>query len=153
MDCPICLYAITNNSIMQTPCCKQHFCSDCLMKWANTRQDCPLCRSSIRNITQRVTITVIRKCLRKYLKGVSVSFLCPEPLILESHLNTNVFDFYNLTSTVQRMSRNFVVFEYAHKRYEVSFKYLNDRVRKALFGKTKHEQAMALRDICNVGFR
>jgi hypothetical protein len=146
MTCPICLSGFDRDTI-HTPCCKNRFCSKCLLTWAETRQDCPLCRSSLRSITQRVTITVIRKCLRKYLKGVSVSFVCREPERLESYLNHHVFDFHVL-SIKNRMSRNFVQFEYADKQYEVSFKYLQEPVRRLLFGKTKHDQAMALRNLC-----
>lgn len=141
-DCPICLHPMKDR--MDTSC-HHSFCTECLSRWTQTRTDCPLCRSSIRNITQWVKITVIRKCLRKYLKGVSVSFVCRDKSTMETQLVRNVLCFdYAYEKRPHAMSRNFVIFEYSDKRYEVSFKYLTDPLRAALFGNTKYDQAMLI---------
>lgn len=140
-DCPICLHPMKDR--MDTKC-NHSFCTDCLSRWMQTRTDCPLCRSSIRSITQWVTIRVIRKCLRKYLKGASVSFVCRDLAAMESHLIHHMFCFHYVEHKTHVMSRNFVIVEYGSKSYEVSFKYFSDTLRASLYSNTKYDQAMMI---------
>ena len=137
-DCPICFEIAST-----TTACGHLFCSKCLDRWVQTNptSGCPLCRGPIGLLILR--ITVIRKCLRKYLKGHTTTCAVSSKTDFEKHLEQHMlcFAFDERHHHHHRMSRNFVVFEYATKRYEVSFKYLNDRLRERLYGKTKEEQA------------
>ena len=46
-DCSICFSPISN-PIME-PNCQNVFCGECLLKWLNTKNTCPLCREHIEN--------------------------------------------------------------------------------------------------------
>lgn len=105
-----------------------------------------MCRAPLSTNLQEVRVTVFRKCLRKYLKGYTVSSVNNTDDTFVEHLEQNVFSFEHHANgdKTHRMSRNFVVFEYGSKRFQVSFKYLNTDLRSRLFGKTKEEQARVI---------
>lgn len=134
--CPVCFVEIGST----TTACGHLFCSKCLDRWVRTNPTggCPLCRGPMGVILR---ITVIRKCLRKYLKGHTTTCAISSTSEFEKHLEQHMLCFASDAEEAFRMSRNFVVFEYATKRYEVSFKHLNDALRARLYGKTKEEQA------------
>ena len=131
--CPICMESSKNTT---TTSCNHTFCTPCINRWTRERSDCPLCRG----VLFTVQITVIRKCLRKYLKGHMRSFALDKS-VLEHVLQNNLLCFRVPPPRPHNMSRNFVIFEYAGKRYEVSFKYFNNHLRASLFGRSKSEQA------------
>lgn len=144
-DCPVCFVEIGSKKTA----CGHSFCSKCLDRWVQTNPTggCPLCRGPLGYLILR--ITVIRKCLRKYLKGHTATCAISSTSDFEKHLEQHIFGFqeFRRTDDVRgRMSRNYVVFEYATKRYEVSFKHLNDALRAKLYGKTKEEQARVIHD-------
>lgn len=47
-SCPIC-YDVQDGISYAMPCCHQ-FCVGCILRWANTKLDCPLCRRPIETI-------------------------------------------------------------------------------------------------------
>lgn len=46
MQCPVCYEEITLKNIVNTKC-NHSYCSDCFWKWANTKNNCPVCREPI----------------------------------------------------------------------------------------------------------
>lgn len=49
--CPICLNENINEK--QTTTCGHDFCKGCLSRWLETKHNCPLCRTSLREVVSR----------------------------------------------------------------------------------------------------
>ena len=47
MDCPICFEKIINSAIGS---CSHHFCYNCLLQWCKLNDQCPICKTNIREI-------------------------------------------------------------------------------------------------------
>lgn len=50
-DCCVCLEDLRSRHFIQLHCCKNKFHPECLFKWFSRQQSCPLCRSTVMNIS------------------------------------------------------------------------------------------------------
>ena len=53
MECPICL-AELNDTVVTMGCCKQNMHLNCMVRWMNQQQTCPMCRAQHQGITTTV---------------------------------------------------------------------------------------------------
>lgn len=58
-DCGICKGLVTVQGVLN--CCTHTFCLDCVLKWAEIENSCPICKRKFRVVTTRWR----RKCLKE----------------------------------------------------------------------------------------
>jgi hypothetical protein len=60
--CGVCWQSVAQQG--ELDCCSHVFCLECVVKWAQEAGTCPICRASIRTVTQRwLRVRVMQKCL------------------------------------------------------------------------------------------
>jgi len=126
-DCSICYDQINNHTMVS--CCQNIFCGECIIKWFNTNQNCPLCRHLLklsdisfigdeekkedkeRQKTKKQTvIEIIKDCIQRNRKVIVFSSYDETFDIIRSDLYENRISFIELSgrmSTRESKLKNF----------------------------------------------
>lgn len=72
VDCSICHSTITIQGVIN--CCTHAFCLDCVLKWSEIENTCPICKRRFSTVTTRWT----RKCLREGSSGAPKQYAIRE---------------------------------------------------------------------------
>ena len=109
-DCSICYEQIRNHTMVS--CCQHLFCGNCIMKWLQTTQSCPLCRHQLKpadlsfigdeekgdtKMTKKETVIhIIQECVEKNRKVILFSSYDETLDIIRSDLDEHKIDFAEL---------------------------------------------------------